>query len=28
MPESEIHILNTIDRMDARPEENSYGFKT
>lgn len=28
MPESEIHILNAIERMEARPEETSYGFKT
>ena len=28
MPESEIHVLSAIERMDARPEDTAYGFKT
>ena len=28
MPESEIHVLSTIEKMDARPDESSYGFQT
>jgi hypothetical protein len=27
MPESEIHIISTIEKMDARPEDTSYGFR-
>lgn len=28
MPESEIHVLSTIESLDARPEDSSLGFKT
>ena len=27
MPESEIHVLSTIEKMQARPEESSYNFR-
>jgi hypothetical protein len=27
MPESEIHVLSAIEKMDARPEESSYGLR-
>lgn len=27
MPESEIHVLSTIEKMQARPEETSYNFR-
>ena len=28
MPESDIHILSAIERLDARPEDTAYGFRT
>lgn len=28
MPESEIHVISAIEKMDARPEETAYGFRT
>lgn len=28
MPESEIHVISAIEKMDARPDDTSYGFKT
>ena len=27
MPESEIHVLSAIERMEARPEDTAYGFR-
>ena len=27
MPESEIHVLSAIEKMEARPEDTAYGFK-
>lgn len=28
MPESEIHVLSAIEKMEARPEDTAYGYKT
>lgn len=28
MPESEIHIIDAIRKIDARPEDTSYNFRT
>lgn len=28
MPESEIHVLSAVEKMDARPEDAAYGVRT
>lgn len=28
MPEAEIHILSTIEKLDARPTDSAYGMRT
>ena len=28
MPESEIHVLSAVQKLDARPDETAYGFRT
>lgn len=28
MPESEIHVIDAVTKMDARPEDSAYSFKT
>lgn len=28
MPESEIHVISAVERMEARPEDTAYGFRT
>lgn len=28
MPESEIHVISAIEKMDARPEDTAYGIRT
>lgn len=27
MPESELHVLSAVEKMDARPEDTAYGFR-
>lgn len=27
MPESEIHVISAVEKMDARPEDTAYGFR-
>ena len=27
MPESEVHVLSAIEKMEARPEDTAYGFR-
>ena len=27
MPESETHVIDTVTRMDARPEDTAYAFR-
>ena len=27
MPESEIHVIDAISKMDARPEDSAYSFR-
>ena len=27
MPESEIHVISTLEKIDARPADSAYGFR-
>lgn len=27
MPETEVHIIDTVSKLDARPEDTSYAFR-
>lgn len=28
MPESEIHVIATLEKLDARPSDSAFGFRT
>ncbi len=28
MPETEIHILSAVQKLEARPEDAAYGFRS
>jgi hypothetical protein len=28
MPEAEVHVLDTIQKIDARPEDTAYSIRT
>ena len=28
MPESEIHVISTLEKLDARPADSAFGFRT